>query len=178
MCFEIYWFQSYFKSNCSFSRVIWMSCIFILFFLIWFKRATDGSQKCGGLLVLNFTSSFLLELLKDWKTSRFKTSVEMCPLKIKITVSKSTFISLQVKHMGCKMFGIYYTYFLVTVTVITVVDMRYLWLFQNQLIYQTSILKTELALVIILWSKNLGLVVCSVYLTSKSCFYGHLVGSL
>lgn len=68
--------------------------------------------------MLNFTNSFLLELLKDCKTSRFKTSVEICSLKIKITVSKSTFISLQEKLMDCKVFGIYYTYFPVTVTVI------------------------------------------------------------
>lgn len=39
-------------------------------------------------------------------------------------------------------------------------DIYYLWLFQSQLISQTtSILKIELALVILLWSRNLGLVI-------------------
>lgn len=46
----------------------------------------------------------------------FKTSVEIGSLKGKVTVSKSTFISLQVKHTDYKMFGINYTYFPVTLS--------------------------------------------------------------
>lgn len=62
---------------------------------------------------------------------------------------QSTFTFLQVKHLDCKIYGIYYTYFPVTHNH-TIMEIYYLSLFQNQLISQTGILKTELALIILL----------------------------